>query len=108
MQKFKSKFGLTLPLLIDENNALRKAWKIKGDVFGILPVMSFRFKLFIHEWQFCACDDDNVDAPCACPSALQARITYVIDKDGMVKLAYRSQMAPASHVDKALEALKAL
>lgn len=36
---------------------------------------------------------------------LEGRETYVIGKDGIVKLVYNNQFGPESHIEKALEAL---
>jgi peroxiredoxin Q/BCP len=36
---------------------------------------------------------------------LEGRETYVIGKDGTVKLVYNDQFAPEKHVDEALKAL---
>jgi len=36
------------------------------------------------------------------------RVTFVIDADGIVRMRYQAQLAAARHVDKAVEALRAL
>ena len=39
---------------------------------------------------------------------LPGRVTYVIDREGIIRLAFRSQFAPQKHIDEALAALRAL
>jgi peroxiredoxin Q/BCP len=36
------------------------------------------------------------------------RVTFVIDRDGIVRLRYQAQMAASRHVDKALATLREL
>ena len=38
---------------------------------------------------------------------IPGRVTYVIDKEGVIKFVFTSQLHPAKHADKALRALKA-
>lgn len=70
---FRARLQLPFPLLVDEGDAVRKAYGVKKDLLGLLD----------------------------------GRETYVIGKDGTIKLVYNNQFNPESHVEEALEALKA-
>jgi thioredoxin-dependent peroxiredoxin len=70
---FDEKFKLKFPLLVDNDNSLRKSFGVPS-TFGLLP----------------------------------GRVTYVIDKEGVVQEVYNSQLNVTEHVNVARRALQAL
>ena len=72
--KFASKYNLPFTLLSDNKNEVRKAFGVKGSLFGLLP----------------------------------GRVTYIVDKRGVVQYIFDSQFNALQHVSNAKEVLKKL
>lgn len=72
--KFASKYNLPFTLLSDNKNEVRKAFGLKGSLFGLLP----------------------------------GRVTYIVDKSGVVQYIFDSQFNALQHVSTAKEVLKKL
>lgn len=70
--KFAEKYRLPFTLLSDENNQLRKAFGVKGNLLGLIP----------------------------------GRVTFIIDKEGIIKHKFDSQMNATKHVEVSKEILK--
>jgi peroxiredoxin Q/BCP len=60
--KFASKYNLPFTLLSDNKNEVRKAFGLKGSLFGLLP----------------------------------GRVTYIVDKSGVVQYIFDSQLMPCN------------
>ena len=71
-KNFKAKHRLPFTLLSDENNAVRKQFGVKTNLFGLIP----------------------------------GRVTYVIDKNGVIINLFSSQLNIDKHIDEALASLK--
>lgn len=71
-QNFKAKHRLPFTLLSDENNAIRKQFGVKTNLFGLIP----------------------------------GRVTYVVDKSGVIINLFSSQLNIDKHINEALASLK--
>lgn len=72
--EFAKKHRLNYTLLSDPDNKVRKAFGVKGDLFGLIP----------------------------------GRITYVVDKKGIIVYEFNSQLKTEKHVQEALRILQQL
>ena len=71
---FANKYNLPYTLLSDSKNELRKAFGVKGDIFGLIP----------------------------------GRVTFVIDKQGVIRHMFDSQAQAEKHIEESLKAIKEL
>lgn len=71
---FAKKYNLPFTLLSDEENVVRKAFGVEGNLFGLIP----------------------------------GRVTFVIDKKGVIQHVFDSQMKAEKHIKESLDALEKL
>lgn len=69
---FADRYRLPFTLLADTNNTVRKAFGVKGDLFGLIP----------------------------------GRVTFVIDKEGVIQHVFDSQMRAEAHMQESLDAIR--
>ncbi len=72
--KFKTKYALPFKLLSDEKNRVRQLFKVKSNLFGLLP----------------------------------GRVTFIIDKTGILQYVFDSHLNIKKHVDESIRILKEL
>lgn len=70
--EFAAKHRLSFTLLADTKKAVRKAFDVPGNLFGLIP----------------------------------GRVTYIVDKNGIVRHIYNSLTNAATHIDESLKAVK--